>query len=258
MSTHQVYASKAEKYARYRWDYPAEAVEAIFSTAQVTSRSIVADIGAGTGILTRHFAGRVQQVYAIEPNLEMRREAARRLPVGSGCAVLGGSAEAIPLPDHSVDLIIVAQAIHWCNPEPTRREFLRVLKPGGWLALISNHPVERAAGDNFPDNLNRICTLENGVNPAKGSPPEFKRPSDFYFGGSHYQSFNYSFDYQQDWESFIGSLCSASYMPDEDHPAYPRFEKAARELFDRFSLNGKLPGSGVTSLQIGQIIEPGV
>ena len=249
MDTHQTYTTKAEKYAKYRWDYAPAAVAAIFASAQLSEDALVADIGAGTGILTHHFIGRVRQVYAIEPNASMRREAARGLPPGSGCTVLAGSAEQAPLRTSSVDLITVAQAIHWCSPEPTRREFRRILRPGGWLALLRNFPTETV----FGDALAQVCTAENGVSEAAGSPPEFKRPADFYFGGPHYQKLVFPFTYQQDWASYIGSLCSASYMPDEDHPAYPRFEKAVRGVFEQFSQNGLLPGCGATELLIGQV-----
>lgn len=254
MNTHATYTTKAEKYAKYRWDYASGAVEAIFALARLSQDSVVADIGAGTGILTAHFAGQVRQVYAIEPNAEMRREAAKRL-TAAGCAVLAGCAEQIPLRDRSADLISVGQAIHWCEPEPTRREFARVLRPGGWLALVRNYPTADApAGNDFGEALAEICTPENGVSAAFASPPAYRRPAEFYFGGTHFQKLVFPFAYRQDWEAFIGSLCSASYMPDEDHSAYPRFEKAARGVFERFSQDGLLPGRGETELLIGQIL----
>jgi SAM-dependent methyltransferase len=249
MNTHTTYTTKAEKYAKYRWDYAPGAVEAIFAIAQVTRDSIVADIGAGTGILTRHFIGKVRQVVAIEPNVGMRREAARRLPLGPGCAILAGCAEQVPLRDHSIDLITVAQAIQWCDPEPTRTEFLRALRPGGWLALVRNFQTESEAGK----ALEEVCTAGNGVCDAKGPPPAYQRSKDFFFRGRHYQKLVFPFSYQQDWESYIGALCSTSYIPDEDHPAYPRFEKAVRRVFDRFSSDGLLAGNGETELLIGQV-----
>lgn len=258
MDTHATYTTKAEKYAKYRWDYSPEAVAAIIAIAQLTKESIIADIGAGSGILTRHFVGKVRQVFAVEPNAGMRREAAKRLPLDSGCTILAGSAEQVPLLDHSLDLVTVAQAIHWFNPESTRREFLRLLRPGGWLALVRNYSTDTgirdAAGKSFSTALEEACTADNGVSEANASPPGFRRPEAFYFGGAHYQKQVFPFSYQQDWESFIGSLCSASYLPDDDHPAYPSFEKAARQVFDRFSQNGLLPGCGETELLIGQVI----
>ncbi len=100
MSAYATYTTKAEKYARFRWDYDPRAVGAIFSIAHLSAVSTVADIGAGTGILTRHFLGRIARVYAIEPNAAMRRQAARRIPSEHGFYLIGASAEQVPLPDH--------------------------------------------------------------------------------------------------------------------------------------------------------------
>jgi ubiquinone/menaquinone biosynthesis C-methylase UbiE len=75
VDTKTAYSSKAEKYARYRWDYSPLAIQAVFDSAHITRASSIADIGAGTGILTRHFVGRAGRVWAIEPNAEMRQMA---------------------------------------------------------------------------------------------------------------------------------------------------------------------------------------
>jgi ubiquinone/menaquinone biosynthesis C-methylase UbiE len=253
MAVHTTYTTKAENYARYRWDYEPRAIEAVFSIAALTVDSIVADIGAGTGILTCHFIGRVGLVYAIEPDAGMLREAAQRLPVGPHarhhCTLLDAAAECLPLPDHSVDLVTVAQAIHWFNPEPTRQEFARILKPGGWLALLRNYPLASEIGS----AINAILTPENGVCAEKGSPPAYKRPDGFYFSSQGFQKLVFPFTYTQGWEAFLGSMCSASFMPDEDHPAYPRIVHAARDVFECFSQNGQVPGSAETELLIGRI-----
>jgi ubiquinone/menaquinone biosynthesis C-methylase UbiE len=249
MPAYTTYTTKAEKYARFRWDYDPRAVEAIFSITQLSPASVLTDIGAGSGIFTRHVMGRIGQVYALEPNAGMLREAARRLPAGPGFLLLGASAEHIPLPDHCLDVITVAQAVHWFDPEPTRQEFTRVLKPGGWLALLRNYPLDSVVGQ----AIHSVLTPENGVSAAKGSPPAFKRQDSFYFNSEGFQKLLFSFTYHQDWEQFLGSMCSASFMPDEDHPAYPRLVKAAREVFDRFSQDDQVAGSAETELLIGQM-----
>jgi ubiquinone/menaquinone biosynthesis C-methylase UbiE len=115
-----VFSSKAEKYARFRWDYAPLAVRTIFDIAHLSNESIVADIGAGTGILTKHFVGKVKLIYAIEPNLEMRRLAENQLGQFPSWRTIAGIAESTTLPDHCVDMITVAQAIHWFDPQQTR------------------------------------------------------------------------------------------------------------------------------------------
>lgn len=142
MSTATVYRKKAENYVRYRWDYAPEALETILAKTTLPRTAVVADIGAGTGILSKQLVTRFDTVLAIEPNAEMRYFAERDLK----CQVLDGTGEATGLADQSVDLITVAQALHWCQPEPTRQEFRRILRPGGWLAVLHNRGVNNELG----------------------------------------------------------------------------------------------------------------
>ena len=112
MDTKTVYSTKAEKYAQYRWDYAPEAVKSMFALAQVNANTTIADIGAGTGILTKHFAGKLRQIYAIEPNAELRHLLSKELDSTPALSVLDGCAENTGLPTNSIDVITVAQAIH--------------------------------------------------------------------------------------------------------------------------------------------------
>jgi SAM-dependent methyltransferase len=243
-----LYTNKAEKYAQYRWDYQDEAIQAIIEKAGLSASSVVADVGAGTGILTRHFVGRVRQVYAIEPNHEMLHEARKRLGGLPSCILVENCAEATGLPDESVDLICAAQAIHWFTPEPTQREFRRILKPGGWLAIIWNtntaSPVSAA--------LQSISTPAYGVQTVHAAPA-VNLPPETYFGGAPFERLKWSFSYEQTWEAFFGALCSASFVPEETHPLYPHFEQAAREIFQQHSQGDRLMMGGETHLLIGKI-----
>ena len=248
MDTKSVYSSKAEKYARYRWEYASRAVEAIFTTAGLSGDSIVADIGAGSGILTRQFAGRVQCVIAVEPNPEMRREAEKRLPLSPSCLLVDGSGEHTGLAERSVDLITAAQAIHWMEGEAARKEFLRILKPGGWLAILRNYPTR----SDLNQAIDEISTLENGVDDSTAPKQPAKQPPEFFYAGGSFQKLSFPFSYEQSWEEFLGALISASFMPDEDHPLYPNLERAARGVFARFSSEGRLQGEGATELYIGR------
>jgi SAM-dependent methyltransferase len=100
----------------------------------------VLDLGAGTGKLTRDLAGRGLEVTAVDPSDQMLAELRRVLP---GTSALTGTAEDIPLPDHSVDVVLVAQAWHWVDRARAVPEVARVLAPGGRLGLIWNLRDER-------------------------------------------------------------------------------------------------------------------
>jgi SAM-dependent methyltransferase len=128
------FARGAEAYELGRPGYPAEALEPLALSPELT----VLDLAAGTGKLTRPLAASGARVIAIEPVAEMRAA----LP--ASVEALGGTAEAIPLDDGSVDLVTVAQAFHWFDGDAALAEIHRVLRPGGRLALVWNRRVEDA------------------------------------------------------------------------------------------------------------------
>ena len=247
----EVFSSKAEKYARFRWDYTSQAIQTIFDVTQISRQSSVADIGAGTGILTKHFIGKVKQVFAVEPNEAMRQMAKRTLGVQPSCQIIDGRAEATTLSDHSVDLITVAEAFNWFDPQPTRAEFMRILKPGGWLAKLHNYGTNKELGE----ALEKIYPKETDtltIMLGKGTSMSF------YYGSDDYLRRTFVFSVEEMWNKFIGALSSASFAPDEDSPWYADFECAARSIFDRFSSGGLLILHAVTELCLGQIKEPKV
>jgi SAM-dependent methyltransferase len=130
------FGAAADIYERARPGYPEAAVDWLLPEGAQT----VIDLGAGTGKLTRSLAAKGLEVLAVEPLAEMRANLASALP---DVRVLDGTAEAIPLPDASVDAITVAQAWHWVDPERATAEAVRVLRPGGTLGLIWNRRDER-------------------------------------------------------------------------------------------------------------------
>ena len=108
----------------------------------------IADVGTGTGRLARYFLEEGNIVLGIEPNAEMRAAAAAT-SVPPDCPqpiYQDGRAEATGLADQSVDAVLAAQAFHWFEPEAALREFHRILKPEGWVALLWN---ERDESDPF-------------------------------------------------------------------------------------------------------------
>ncbi len=247
----KAYSRTAEKYARYRWDYAPEAISALFHITGLKRSAHIADVGAGTGILTRHFNGRVARVYAIEPNHEMRTLAAQALRGQPGCLVCAATAEAVPLARGSLDLVAAGQAVQWFQAAEARREFQRILKPGGWLALVSNRGVDSAQNAAI-DELNRP---EFGVDFARGPQPQPGISRESYFEHGAPQKLEFPFTFQQNWEGFWGALLTASWMPDESDPRAVGLEKAARAVFEQFSQAGQMTVEGYTMLWIGRIAQ---
>lgn len=131
----------AAAYAEHRPDYP---VEAVRWCAAPLGRDIAAlrilDLGAGTGKLTAQLAELGADVTAVEPDQAMLAELRRHLP---SVRALHGPAEAIPLPDSSVDAVLCGQSLHWFDLPRALPEIARVLVPGGTLGALWNSDDDR-------------------------------------------------------------------------------------------------------------------
>jgi SAM-dependent methyltransferase len=135
------FGAVARDYERGRPGYPPEAIDAITRELHLERGSVVVDLAAGTGKLTRELIERFHRVIAIEPLVEMRAHLARTTPRAEA---LEGTAEHIPLPDASANAVLVAQAFHWFDGRRALGEIARVLRPGGGLGLLWNTtPWER-------------------------------------------------------------------------------------------------------------------
>jgi SAM-dependent methyltransferase len=127
------FGSAAQRYDAYRPTYATDAL--VWALGEWPLR--VADLGAGTGILSRQLRGLRHDVVAVEPDDLMR---ARLVAASPGVTALAGAAEDIPLPDSSVDAVVAGQAYHWFDPARAHEEVARVLRPGGTFAVLWNDP----------------------------------------------------------------------------------------------------------------------
>jgi ubiquinone/menaquinone biosynthesis C-methylase UbiE len=128
------FAKAASMYEGNRPSYPNEAIEHIKSLS--INPTIIVDLGAGTGILTRLLSTiGAQQIIAVEPVSSMR-EKLQLIP--SITQILDGTGEHIPLEDNTVDIITCGQSFHWFATDQAVAEMHRILKPNGILALVWN------------------------------------------------------------------------------------------------------------------------
>jgi len=128
------FGSVAARYAQYRPSYPDAAIDHVLDGPKPER---ILDLGAGTGKLTSSLTGRALEVVAVEPDHAMLAELSRTV---QEARAMTGSAEQIPLPDGSVDVIVVGQAYHWFAHPAADQEMARVLRPGGVVGLLWNFP----------------------------------------------------------------------------------------------------------------------
>jgi ubiquinone/menaquinone biosynthesis C-methylase UbiE len=132
----------AAAYEIARPGYPDDAVAVLAHELGITEGTSLCDLAAGTGKLTRRLVALGTSVVAVEPVEAMRAQLLAAVP---GATAVDGTAESIPLPDASVDVVTVAQAFHWFDAPAALEEIARILKPGGGLALLWNERDEATA-----------------------------------------------------------------------------------------------------------------
>jgi SAM-dependent methyltransferase len=160
------FGSQAAAYERGRPSYPPSAVDWLLSPTAGAPVHDVLDLGAGTGKLTSRLVERGLNVVAVDPIPELLDVLRTTLP---DTPALLGTAEHIPLPDNSLDAVLVAQAWHWFNPERAVAEVVRVLRPGGRLGLLWNVRDERLG---WVKDFGRIVGLEHDWANATVELPE--------------------------------------------------------------------------------------
>ena len=153
------FQASADAYDRGRPSYPADAIDFIARKFKFSPGKIIVDLGAGTGKLTQQLLPYGPRLMAIEPIAGMRQKFSQRLPQ---VPILEGSAEAMPIPSQSVDIVLVGQAFHWFDGASALSEIARVLKPGGRLGLLWNVRDESVA---WVSQLTRIIDIYEAGTP---------------------------------------------------------------------------------------------
>jgi len=208
----------------------------------------VADVGSGTGIFTRLLMDAGLRVNAIEPNAQMRHESDRSHSTNPLYSSIAGTAEATLLEDNSVDVVTAAQAGHWFDFAKSKREFQRILRPGGVLVLIWNRRMSVSSFQSAYENLLNTLPEYAQVNHSNLDDLQIAH---FFTGSMERKSFANSQAF--DRLSFRGRGFSSSYTPSSADAEYERFSRKLDELFSAYSSNGTVLFEYTTELYAGRM-----
>ncbi len=237
MNTVERFSNRVENYVKYRPDYPPEVLDLFRNEMNLQTDSVIADIGSGTGISAKMFLENGNPVFGVEPNALMRDAAEEFLKVFPNFKNIDGTAENTNLPDKSVNFVVAAQAFHWFDKAETLKEFTRILRLGGFVALIWNErqldtneflrgyekllikfgtDYEKVRHDNLDEKLFADCFQRN-----------FRRKT---------------FQNAQtvDFEGLKGRVLSSSYMPAETDESFEPLIIELQRLFANYAENGKI------------------
>jgi len=211
----EAFTGRAEAYVKARPGYSDEAMEYIRKI--VPPRAVFADVGAGTGIFTALLARYGCEIYAVEPNADMREQLIVTLVPYPKAKIVDGTAEATTLADHSVDVITNAQALNRFDLDKFRAECLRIGKKNPLIVSVYN------------DNK------ENGA--YKGTTRYKKSTEAFYTEPSVREFPNQQFYTREKWLLVHSSMEG---VPQKGDAGYDTYTAELNETFDRDSVDGIL------------------
>lgn len=237
MNTVERFSNRVANYVKYRPGYPVKVIDFFKEQLGLTPASLVADIGCGTGLSAKIFLDNGNTVYGIEPNDAMRDAAEEFLKDFPNFKSFDGTSEATNLPNASIDYLIAAQAFHWFEPEGTRREFKRILKPAGYVALIWN---ERQT-DSTPflrEYEQLLLKYGNDYKEVRHEQITSEVLSAFFLVPSAQATFPNEQIF--DFDGLKGRMLSSSYMPSETDAAYEPMVKELESLFAKHTESGRI------------------
>ena len=249
MDNTQRFSNRVEDYVKYRPHYPEAVISWMRDNYYFDAQWEVADVGSGTGISTELFLRNGNRVYGVEPNAAMREKAEELLAGYAGFVSMNGTAEKTGLPDGAVNLVVAGQAFHWFEPDRARAEFVRILRPGGCVALIWN---ERKEASSFEKEYAELILQYAGeyktVNHKNTGTPEMEH----FFSPQPYRLQQFDNEQLFDAEGLRGRLLSSSYVPKEG-PVHEAMLKALADLFARHQSGGQVRVGYDTKLYMGVI-----
>lgn len=246
----------ADEYSKYRPTYPDSLYRFLYEDLGFSRRSIIADIGAGTGVFSLPLLEKGSSVYCIEPNEDMKAKMDEKLSSFDNYHGIRAEAENTSLPKNSVNYIVSAQAFHWFDRLLFKYECRRILKPEGLVALIWNVRDESSQfyKDHYEINL-KYCPEFKGFAGGMNTidPHQFNGFFEDY--PCSYKTFENNLYYKSS-EAFIGKCLTGSYAPKKSNESlYKNYVDELRNLYERCRSENGLKVKNSTVIYWGRIYQ---
>ena len=250
MNATERFTNRVENYVKYRPDYPREILNLFAAKMNLREDSIIADIGAGTGISAKIFLENGNRVFGVEPNRAMREAAEIFLKDFPRFQAIDGTAENTTLAKSSIDFVIAAQAFHWFDRENARKEFKRILKPEGFVALMWNE--RQLDSTRFLRDYEKFL-IEFGTDYETVRHENITKETLRDFFQTDFDEAVFQNKQTADFDGLKGRMLSSSYMPSADDPRFSEMIKNLESLFATHAESGKIDILYDTKIFYGQI-----
>ena len=245
----QRFSNRVDNYVKYRPSYPTAVLDCLRVECGLVETAVIADIGSGTGILSRLFLQNGNRVLGIEPNKEMREAGESFLADFPRFTSVNGTAEATTLPDDSVDFVTAGQAAHWFDREKSLPELRRILRPGGTIALVWNTMDFEASP--FMQGYGQLSQRYLSNKPERKD--ELRGGVLEYLGaGAQVRTFPHEWAY--DLAGVTGGLLSSSYAPLAGDPQHEPMLAELHDLFAAHEADGRIHIRYTTELYFRQFV----
>ncbi len=245
------FSNRVTDYTRARPSYPAELIELLRAELELGPGRTVADVGSGTGLLTSLLLETGCRVIGVEPNEKMREAAEALLGTHLAFQSVSGAAENTGLETDSVDIVTAAQAFHWFDVENAAREFRRILRREGWVALIWN--LRQVDGSAFLRGYESFLEeWGRGYADVRASW-EVEVSVARLFEGEQVHQGRFPNEQLMDFEGLQSRFLSSSYAPSRDDAQLPAASTALRQLFDDHAEDGVVRMSYDAVVWYGQV-----
>ena len=243
----KLFSGRAKNYVKYRPGYADTLLDFFVAQCGLTSDLIIADLGSGTGTLTKMLLDHDNSVFAIEPNAEMRNMAERLLGGYDGFQSVDATAESTTLADASVDFVTAGRALQWFDAPIALKEMSRILKPGGWAVIVWNQRKRPATPllSAYREILHTYCSGFEAVVRRRSAAIDLLHQSGFKLKMlENQQEFNL--------EQLKGLVLSLSISPDEGDSSHKPLSIALEKMFAKHQVNGRLLFDYTTTAYYGR------